>query len=70
MGKRDIFVVPSWHHVRHESDEDSVLFSFSDRPVQQAQKLFILDKAFAETTTTQADAYRSQSLIRQEGASN
>jgi gentisate 1,2-dioxygenase len=39
-GKRDIFVVPSWHHVRHETDEDSVLFSFSDRPVQQA--LFLL----------------------------
>ena len=30
--KRDIFVVPSWHHVRHEAAEDSVLFSFSDRP--------------------------------------
>jgi gentisate 1,2-dioxygenase len=38
--KRDIFVVPSWHHVRHEADEDSVLFSFSDRPVQEALYLF------------------------------
>jgi gentisate 1,2-dioxygenase len=38
--KRDIFVVPSWHHVRHEADEDSVLFSFSDRPIQEALYLF------------------------------
>lgn len=43
-GKRDIFVVPSWHDVRHESDEDSVLFSFSDRPVQQALYLFREDR--------------------------
>ena len=40
-GKRDVFVVPSWHNVRHEAaGEDSVLFSFSDRPVQQALGLF------------------------------
>jgi gentisate 1,2-dioxygenase len=38
--KRDIFVVPSWHHVRHEADGDSVLFSFSDRPIQEALHLF------------------------------
>jgi gentisate 1,2-dioxygenase len=31
-GKRDVFVVPSWHTVRHDAQEDSVLFSFSDRP--------------------------------------
>ncbi|MGQ3215327.1 MAG: gentisate 1,2-dioxygenase [Shinella sp.] len=46
-GKRDIFVVPSWHHERHESDEDSVLFSFSDRPVQQALYLFREDRGNA-----------------------
>lgn len=46
-GKRDIFVVPSWHHVRHESDEDSVLFSFSDRPMQQALYLFREDRGNA-----------------------
>ncbi|MCZ6860173.1 MAG: gentisate 1,2-dioxygenase [Alphaproteobacteria bacterium] len=34
-GKRDIFVIPSWSHHYHEADEDAVLFSFSDRPVQQ-----------------------------------
>jgi gentisate 1,2-dioxygenase len=32
----DVFVVPSWTPVRHETDGDAVLFSFSDRPVQQA----------------------------------
>jgi gentisate 1,2-dioxygenase len=34
-GPRDIFVVPSWKPVVHEADEESVLFSFSDRPVQE-----------------------------------
>jgi gentisate 1,2-dioxygenase len=32
----DIFVVPSWYTVRHEAQAESVLFSFSDRPVQKA----------------------------------
>jgi gentisate 1,2-dioxygenase len=32
----DIFVVPSWYRVFHEAHSDSVLFSFSDRPVQKA----------------------------------
>jgi gentisate 1,2-dioxygenase len=31
---RDTFVVPSWHWHRHEAEEEAVLFSFSDRPVQ------------------------------------
>ncbi|MDQ2802350.1 MAG: gentisate 1,2-dioxygenase [Pseudomonadota bacterium] len=35
-GKSDIFVVPQWAPSRHEAAEESVLFSFSDRPVQQA----------------------------------
>ena len=34
--KRDIFVVPSWYPVSHEAGEETVLFSFSDRPVQKA----------------------------------
>ncbi len=34
-GPRDTFVVPSWHVHRHEALEDAVLFSFSDRPVQE-----------------------------------
>ena len=33
---KDVFVVPSWHHVEHEAlDGEAVLFSFSDRPVQE-----------------------------------
>jgi len=38
--KRDIFVVPSWYPVSHEADEETVLFSFSDRPVQTALGLW------------------------------
>ena len=34
-GPKDIFVAPSWKPVTHEADEESVLFSFSDRPVQE-----------------------------------
>ena len=32
--KRDTFVVPSWLPVKHVANEDAVLFSFSDKPVQ------------------------------------
>lgn len=34
-GPRDVFVVPSWHGVIHTVDEDAVLFSYSDRSVQE-----------------------------------
>jgi len=34
-GPKDIFVAPSWKPIVHEADEESVLFSFSDRPVQE-----------------------------------
>jgi gentisate 1,2-dioxygenase len=34
-GPKDIFVVPSWKSVVHEADDEAVLFSFSDRPVQE-----------------------------------
>ena len=33
---RDIFVVPSWCWHQHRVQTDAVLFSFSDRPVQEA----------------------------------
>jgi gentisate 1,2-dioxygenase len=33
---RDTFVVPSWASLRFENQQECVLFSFSDRPVQQA----------------------------------
>lgn len=39
-GPKDVFVAPSWQRVLHEASEDSVLFSFSDRPVQKALALF------------------------------
>jgi gentisate 1,2-dioxygenase len=42
---RDIFVVPSWKRVVHEVSDDSVLFSFSDRPVQEALQLFREERA-------------------------
>jgi gentisate 1,2-dioxygenase len=32
----DVFVIPSWHTVRHEAAEPSILFSFSDRAAQKA----------------------------------
>ncbi|MEQ8603166.1 MAG: gentisate 1,2-dioxygenase [Marivibrio sp.] len=46
-GPRDIFVVPSWTPVRHEANEDAVLFSFSDRPVQEKLGLFREDRGNA-----------------------
>ena len=39
-GPRDVFVVPSWKEVVHETSEDAVLFSYSDRPVQEKCGLF------------------------------
>ena len=46
-GPRDLFVVPSWQWATHEADADSVLFSFSDRPVQQKLDLFREDRGNA-----------------------
>ena len=37
---RDIFVVPAWHRVTHRVASESVLFSFSDRPVQEVLGLW------------------------------
>src|SRR5262249_15023062 len=31
----DVFVVPSWVPVSHYAEEEAVLFSYSDRPVQE-----------------------------------
>jgi len=40
-GPRDVFVAPAWMPVRHDaSSGDAVLFSFSDRPAQQALGLW------------------------------
>jgi gentisate 1,2-dioxygenase len=43
--KRDHFVVPSWAKVEHRADGDAVLFSFSDRPVQEKLDLWREDRA-------------------------
>lgn len=37
---RDVFVVPAWHRHSHRADSEAVLFSFSDRPVQQMLSLW------------------------------
>jgi gentisate 1,2-dioxygenase len=34
-GPQDVWVVPSWQPVVHEAASDAVLFSYSDRPVQE-----------------------------------
>ncbi len=39
-GPNDIFVIPSWHHHQHCAEGECVLFSYSDRPVQQALGLW------------------------------
>jgi gentisate 1,2-dioxygenase len=44
---RDIFVAPSWHWVSHEADEESVLFSYSDRPVHEKLGLWREDRGNA-----------------------
>jgi gentisate 1,2-dioxygenase len=36
----DVFVVPSWCSVAHETFDDAVLFSYSDRPAQKALGLW------------------------------
>jgi gentisate 1,2-dioxygenase len=38
--KNDVFVVPSWHLIRHQAEEASFLFSFSDRVAQKALGLW------------------------------
>ncbi len=40
FGENDVFVVPSWHSLQLRADRDALLFSFSDRPVQQALGLW------------------------------
>ncbi len=37
---RDTFVVPSWYPLVIEAKEETVLFSFSDRPGQEAMGLW------------------------------
>lgn len=43
-GPKDVFVVPSWHHHQHFANDECVLFSYSDRPVQQVLGLWREDR--------------------------
>jgi len=43
-GPRDIFVIPSWKWAHHETETESVLFSFSDRAAQQKLGLWVEDR--------------------------
>ena len=43
-GPRDTFVIPSWCSHHHEADGDAVLFSFSDRPIQEKVGLWREDR--------------------------
>ena len=38
--ERDIFVIPTWYPVTHETEKGAVLFSFSDRAAQKALGLW------------------------------
>ncbi len=40
FAENDVFVVPSWHAYRLQATRETLLFSFSDRPVQQALGLW------------------------------
>jgi gentisate 1,2-dioxygenase len=44
-GPRDVFVVPSWARHSHAAQQESVLFSFSDRPVQEKLGLWREERA-------------------------
>lgn len=41
---RDIFVIPSWCRYHLQAEEDAVIFSFSDRPVQEKLDLWREDR--------------------------
>ena len=46
-GPKDVFVVPSWKPVIHETDSDAVIFSFSDRAVQEKLGIWREDRGNA-----------------------
>ena len=47
-GPRDTFVVPSWCPRRHEAEEEAVLFSFSDRAVQERLGLWREERSVSD----------------------
>jgi gentisate 1,2-dioxygenase len=40
LQRDDIFVVPSWQALKFHAKRDTTLFSYSDRPAQQALGLW------------------------------
>jgi gentisate 1,2-dioxygenase len=44
---RDTFVVPAWHWHQHRASREAVLFSFSDRPVQDVLSLWREERGHA-----------------------
>lgn len=46
-GPKDVIVAPSWQWVSHEADDEAVVFSYSDRPVQEKLDLFREDRGNA-----------------------
>ena len=44
-GPWDVFVVPPWKHYAHQTEKESVLFSISDRPSQEALGIWREDKS-------------------------
>ena len=44
---KDVIVAPSWQWVSHEADEEAVIFSYSDRPIQEKLDLFREDRGNA-----------------------
>jgi gentisate 1,2-dioxygenase len=44
-GPWDVFVVPPWKHYSHRTEQESVLFSISDRPSQEALGIWREDKS-------------------------
>jgi gentisate 1,2-dioxygenase len=44
-GPNDVFVIPPWKHYAHEVSRDSVLFSISDRPAQEALGIWREDRS-------------------------
>jgi gentisate 1,2-dioxygenase len=44
FGPNDVFVVPSWRLLRLQARDRTILFSFSDRPMQQALGLWREEK--------------------------
>jgi gentisate 1,2-dioxygenase len=42
--ENDVFVVPPWHTLRLQANSDTMLFSYSDRPIQQALGLWREEK--------------------------